>query len=291
MTTRFEPPRHAVVEAVSRALAEDLTPLGDLTSMLISPDVKAVAAFVPRCDGILAGQACATEAFRQVDESARITWYKVDGEEVAAGETIAEVGGPLASILTAERTALNFLCHLSGIATATRRFVDAAESGGGARIWDTRKTTPGLRALEKAAVRCGGALNHRGNLSDWILLKDNHIAMLGIAEAVRLARSRWPGRTVHIECDTTEQLAEALEAGVDAVLLDNMSPQQVGDCVQMVDDHSKQPGVRRPIVEVSGGMTLETVASYAATGADHISVGAITISAPTLDIGLDVSIG
>lgn len=291
MTSRLEPPRHAVVEAVTRAIAEDLTPLGDLTSALISPDVKAVAAFVARSDGILAGQACAAEAFRQVDDSARITWYMADGEEIAAGETIAEVGGPLASILTAERTALNFLCHLSGVATLTRRYVDAAASGGAAKVWDTRKTTPGLRAIEKAAVRCGGGSNHRGNLSDWVLLKDNHIAMLGIAEAVRLSRSRWPGRTVHVECDTEAQLEEALEAGADAVLLDNMSPRQVSACVHSIDEHAKRVGARRPLVEVSGGMTLETIASYAATGVDLISVGAITISAPTLDIGLDISIG
>jgi nicotinate-nucleotide pyrophosphorylase (carboxylating) len=189
----------------------------------------------------------------------------------------------LASILTAERTALNFLNHLSGVATLTRRFVDAASSAGRARIWDTRKTTPGLRSLEKAAVRAGGGVNHRGNLSDWVLLKDNHIALFGIADAVKRARERWPARTVHVECERLDQVQEAVTAGVDAVLLDNMSPDEVRACVTVL-----RAGDPRCLIEVSGGIDLDTVAAYAAAGADLISVGAITSSAPTLDIGLDV---
>jgi nicotinate-nucleotide pyrophosphorylase (carboxylating) len=278
------PPRAAVVEAVTRALAEDLTPLGDLTSALLPDDLVAEAAFVVRDDGVLAGTACAAETFAQVDPSIGLAWHADDGDAVAAGTTVAVARGRLAPILTAERTALNFLGHLSGIATHTRAFVDAAAVGGGrARIWDTRKTTPGLRSLEKAAVRAGGGANHRGNLSDWILLKDNHIALYGIADAVARARTTWPARTVHVECDRLDQVVEALEAGADALLLDNMAPAEVSTCVALAAD-----GPRRPLLEASGGITLETVAAYAATGVDCISIGGLTNAAPVLDIGLDI---
>jgi nicotinate-nucleotide pyrophosphorylase (carboxylating) len=278
------PPRAAVVEAVARALAEDLTPLGDLTSTLLPDDLVAEAAFVVRVDGVLAGTACAAETFAQVDPSIGLAWHADDGDAVAAGTTVAVARGRLAPILTAERTALNFLGHLSGIATRTRAFVDAAAVGGGhARIWDTRKTTPGLRSLEKAAVRAGGGANHRGNLSDWILLKDNHIALYGIADAVARARTTWPARTVHVECDRLDQVVEALEAGADALLLDNMAPAEVSTCVALAAD-----GPRRPLLEASGGITLETVAAYAATGVDCISIGGLTNAAPVLDIGLDI---
>jgi nicotinate-nucleotide pyrophosphorylase (carboxylating) len=164
------------------------------------------------------------------------------------------------------------------VATLTRRYVRAAR--GQARIRDTRKTTPGLRALEKAAVRAGGGTNHRGDLSDGILVKDNHLAGLSIADAVRRARLRWPGRAVEVECDTPEQVAEAVAAGAELVLLDNMSPEMVRRCVELV--------AGRALVEVSGGVTLDTVAAFADAGADLISVGALTHSAPALDIGLDV---
>jgi nicotinate-nucleotide pyrophosphorylase (carboxylating) len=288
MPSALEPPLSAVIPAVTRALAEDLTPLGDLTSALLPPDLTATAAFVARTAGVLAGRACAAETFRQVDGSAVLDWQRADGDRVDAGTTIATVSGPLASILTAERTALNFLGHLSGIATLTGRFVDAAAAAGPARVWDTRKTTPGLRSLEKAAVRAGGGANHRGNLSDWILLKDNHLALMGIAGAVRAARDRWPGRTVHVECDRSDQVWEALEAGADALLLDNMTPDEVRACVVMAEEHTAKVGGRRPLLEVSGGVTLTTIAGYAGTGVDLISVGAITNSAPVLDIGLDI---
>lgn len=191
---------------------------------------------------------------------------------------IGRVQGRLASVLSAERTALNLLCHLSGIATMTRRYVDAA--GGASRIRDTRKTTPGLRSLEKAAVRAGGGVNHRASLSDSILVKDNHLAGVGIQRAVALAHSRWPGVTCEVECDNLEQVEVALAAGADMVLLDNMSPSEVAVAVEVV--------AGRVQVEVSGGVTLETVGAYAAAGADLISVGAITHSAPILDIGLDL---
>lgn len=288
MSAVLEPPRFAVVEAVSRALAEDLTPLGDLTSWLLPDDLVAEAAFVVRTAGVLAGRACAAETFRQVDETVELTWRHGDGDVVGAGTTVATVRGTLQSVLTAERTALNFLGHLSGIATRTRAFVDAA--GPGVQVWDTRKTTPGLRTLEKAAVRAGGGANHRGNLSDWILLKDNHLALMGIDGAVRTARERWPGRTVHVECDRLDQVEAALAAGADALLLDNMAPGLVAECVAATDRHAARPGGRRPLLEVSGGVTLETIGAYAATGIDCISVGGITNSAPVLDIGLDIHV-
>jgi len=283
MPTGAQPPITAVRAAVARALEEDLTPLGDITSGLLPEGLPGEADFVVRTPGVLAGTACATEAFAQVDPTVVMDWAATDGDDVDAKQVVGHVSGPLASILTAERTALNFLGHLSGIATATRTLVEA--TGGNARIWDTRKTTPGLRALEKAAVRAGGGANHRGNLSDWVLLKDNHLTVLGIDEAVRLARERWPARTVHVECETIEQVAQALEAGADALLLDNMTPDEVRAAVALATDRSP-----RPLLEVSGGITRETVRAYAQTGADCISIGAITNSAPVLDIGLDIEV-
>jgi nicotinate-nucleotide pyrophosphorylase (carboxylating) len=279
------PPMTAVREAVARALAEDLTPIGDLTSALLPPEHDAVACFVPRADGVLAGRLCAHEAMRQVEEGLSVTWAADDGDRVRAGDEVGRVSGHLASILTAERTALNFLGHLSGVATLTARFVDAvADAGGDLRVWDTRKTTPGLRTLEKAAVRAGGGANHRGNLSDWVLLKDNHLELLGIGEAVAGARRRWPARTVHVECGDLDQARQAVEAGADVLLLDNMSPAQVAEVVAEV----RAADPVRPLVEVSGTVTLETIRSYAGTGADLVSIGALTHSAPVLDIGLDV---
>jgi nicotinate-nucleotide pyrophosphorylase (carboxylating) len=194
----------------------------------------------------------------------------------------------LASILTGERTALNFLNHLSGVATLTRRFVDAAAAGGPARVWDTRKTTPGLRSLEKAAVRAGGGWNHRGNLSEWVMFKDNHLAVLGIEEAVRAARATWPARTVHVEADSLDKVVAALAAGADAILLDNLGVDGVRDAVAVVDAHVAEHGGARPLLEASGGITLDTIGAYAATGVDVVSSSQITISAPVLDLGLDI---
>ncbi|HEV2068682.1 MAG TPA: carboxylating nicotinate-nucleotide diphosphorylase [Acidimicrobiales bacterium] len=276
------PPVTAVRAAVARALAEDLEPLGDLTAGLLPPGAPARGVLVARSPGVVAGRLAAVEAFRRVDPSVEVTWRHDDGSEVGAGTAVAEVGGPAASVLTAERTALNFLGHLSGIATLTRAFVEAAARGGPARIWDTRKTTPGLRALEKAAVRAGGGANHRGNLSEWVLLKDNHLTGMGIAEAVARARDLWPGRTVEVEADRLYQLREAIAAGADLVLLDNMTPGEVARCV------AERGDARRPLLEVSGGVTLENVAAYAGTGVDLVSVGALTHSAPALDVGLDI---
>ncbi len=265
-------------DVVAAALAEDLEPLGDITAALLPPEVTAEAVIVPRTHGVLAGCAPAREAFFQVDARVGVSWSAADGDTVLAGSPVARVTGALASILTAERTALNFLGHLSGIATLTRRYVDLA--AGGAVIRDTRKTTPGLRSLEKAAVRAGGGVNHRGNLSDGILVKDNHLAGVSIGEAVAGGRRTWPGRSIQVECDTLEQLEQALAARADLVLLDNMAPAEVTKCVEAV--------AGRCLVEVSGGVTLDTVATYAATGADLISIGALTHSAPVLDIGLDL---
>jgi nicotinate-nucleotide pyrophosphorylase (carboxylating) len=280
------PPIIAVREAVARALAEDLTPLGDLTSALLPPALEATARFVPRADGILAGRLCAMEAFRQVDPQLEVAWWADDGDQVTAGVAVADVRGPLAPILTAERTALNFLGHLSGVATLTARFVEAiSDAGGDLRVWDTRKTTPGLRALEKAAVRAGGGSNHRGSLSDWVLLKDNHLELFGITAAVVHARERWPGRTVHVECGDLGQVREATEAGADALLLDNMTPDEVRAVVAEVRERDPQ----RPLLEISGTVSLETIRAYATTGADLVSIGALTHSAPVLDIGLDIA--
>jgi nicotinate-nucleotide pyrophosphorylase (carboxylating) len=279
-----QPPAHAVREAVARALAEDLTPLGDLSAALVPPTVRATATFVARAAGVLAGTACATEAFRQVDRTLEVRWALDDGARIEPGVRIGTVAGSLPPILTAERTALNFLGHLSGVATRVRAFVDRA--GDGIRVWDTRKTTPGLRSLEKAAVRAGGGRNHRGNLSDWVMLKDNHLVGIGITKGVALARDQWPGRTVHVECDRLEQVLEAVGAGADAILLDNMTPEEVRACVDAVREVCGAG--RRPLLEVSGGVTLETVARYAATGADLVSSGSLTSSAPVLDIGLDI---
>ena len=277
----FHPPVAAVREVVARAIAEDTLPLGDLTAALVPPSAAGRGAFVSRAAGVLAGRLGAAEAFNQVDPAVHVEWSFDDGDAVPAGAVIGVVGGPLRSVLTAERTALNLLCHLSGVATLTRRYVDAV-SGTGARIWDTRKTTPGLRSLEKAAVRAGGGRNHRGNLSEFVLVKDNHLAGVSITEAVARARDLWPGRTVEVECDRREQVVEAVAAGAGLVMLDNMKPDEVRECVALV--------AGRVPVEVSGGVTLETVAAYAGAGADLISTSAITQSAPALDIGLDIDI-
>jgi nicotinate-nucleotide pyrophosphorylase (carboxylating) len=274
----IDPPLPAVRDVVTRALAEDLGVLGDITASLVPEGAVVTAAIVARQQGVLAGRLCAVETFAAVDPTVTVAFRVTDGVEVRPGQAIADLEGRLASVLTAERTALNLLGHLSGVATLTRRFVVAAQ--GRARIRDTRKTTPGLRALEKAAVRAGGGANHRGSLSEGILVKDNHLAGLSIPDAVARARHRWPGHVVEVECDTLDQVKEAVEAGAGAVLVDNMSPAAVADAVAVV--------AGRCPVEVSGGVTLDSVAAFAAAGADLISVGSLTHSAPALDVGLDL---
>lgn len=279
-----EPQIDAVADAVVLALHEDLTPDGDLSAALVPADAVADGVLASRADGVLAGSACATEAFAQLSDAIEVVWLYADGDRIAPGDVVATVRGPLAPILTAERTALNFLCRLSGVATTTARWVEAA---GAARIWDTRKTTPGLRALERAAVRAGGGWNHRTNLSHWVMLKDNHLTGTDIVSAVASSRSLWPARTVHVECETLNQVRESLEAGADALLLDNMTPTSIITCVAEVHAHGERHGTR-PLVEASGGITLDRVADYAATGVDCISTSALTNGAPSLDLGLDL---
>jgi nicotinate-nucleotide pyrophosphorylase (carboxylating) len=219
--------------------------------------------------------------FAAVDPSVACASRKQDGERVGRGDVLATVTGPTRTLLTAERTALNLLCHLSGVATATAQWVDAV-AGSGAAIRDTRKTTPGLRALEKYAVRRGGGENHRMSLSDAALVKDNHvIAAGGVGKAFALVRAAYPDLPVEVECDSVDDVREAVAAGADLVLLDNMTPAEMTEAVAV----TRPSGVR---TEASGGLTLDTAAAVAATGVDYISVGALTHSAKILDIALDL---
>jgi nicotinate-nucleotide pyrophosphorylase (carboxylating) len=270
-------------EAVRRALAEDLGRAGDLTTDAIVPANRlAEARLVARAAGRIAGVEPALAAFRLLDPSVEAGVALADGSDAAAGATIATVRGPARAILAAERTALNFLGHLSGIATATRDLV-AAVAGHRARIVCTRKTTPGLRALEKHAVRAGGGANHRFGLDDAVLIKDNHVALAGgVVPAVERARAA-SGHLVKIEVevDTLDQLDEALAAGADAVLLDNMPLDVLRQAVERARG--------RAVTEASGGITAGTAAAVAATGVDLISVGWLTHSAPALNVALEVA--
>lgn len=285
MSRYLEPPRADVRDVVARSLAEDLTPLGDLSASLLPEGATATASFVTRHDGTIAGSPCVREVLSVVDSDLELDWNVADGDQVPARTIIGTVSGSLESILIAERPALNFLMYLSGIATNTRKYVNAAT--GSANVWDTRKTTPGLRALEKAAVRAGGARNHRGNLSDWIMLKDNHLMGMSIADGVALARDRWPARTVHVEVDRIDQVPEAVEAGADAILLDNMSPETLEQAVGVV---AALVGTgRRPLLEASGGIAIDTIGRVSETGVDMISTSKLSFGAPTLDIGLDIA--
>jgi nicotinate-nucleotide pyrophosphorylase (carboxylating) len=283
--TDFDAPAQVVRALVASALAEDIGPLGDLTASLVPAHAAASVDVMVRAEGVVAGTACASEVFAQLDLGVRVEWLVDDGDAVGPGTKLGQVTGGLRAVLTGERSALNFLCHLSGVATMTRRFVQAA--GPTARIWDTRKTIPGLRAVEKAAVRAGGGVNHRGSLSEFILVKDNHLAGLGITDAVTKARALWPGRTVEVECDRAAQVQEAIAAGATMVLLDNMSPEEVRACVSL----ARTTAPAGFLVEVSGGITLENVRTYADAGADLISTSVITQSAPALDIGFDLRAG
>jgi nicotinate-nucleotide pyrophosphorylase (carboxylating) len=266
---------------VRHALEEDLGRAGDLTSDLTVPaDTRAQARLVARKAGTVAGLIAAECAFRLVDPALEFRHVAADGDQVAQGATLATIEGAARSVLTAERVALNFAGHLSGIATATRALVDAVE-GTRARIVCTRKTTPGLRVLEKYAVRCGGGLNHRFGLDDAILIKDNHIvAAGGIAPALARVRAGVAHMVrIELEVDTLEQLEEALALGVDTILLDNMSPDTLRRAVDMARG--------RAVLEASGNVSPASVRAIAGTGVDFISSGAITHSAPSLDIALD----
>ncbi len=274
-------PRIMIEPAVRAALLEDLGRAGDITAEAVIPDdTRAAVAFVAREPGTIAGLGCAAIAFDLLDPSLALDILIPDGGAVAPGDVIARIEGKARAILSAERTALNFLGQLSGVATATAG-IAAAIAHTGARITCTRKTIPGLRALQKYAVRCGGGANHRFGLDDAVLIKDNHIAIAGgVGLAVRRARAA-VGHLVKIECevDRLDQLAEALEAGADAVLLDNMDPATLRRAVAMAKG--------RAITEASGRITPESAPAIAETGVDLISAGWLTHSARVLDIGLD----
>lgn len=277
-------PSHLIARAVAAALEEDLGQAGDITSQAtIAPEATAVARINSRAEGIVCGIGCAEQAFSLIGPGLKFESFVDDGAILAPGTAILQVSGNARLILAAERTALNFLTHLSGIATLTRRFADEV-AGTSARICCTRKTTPGLRALEKYAVRCGGGHNHRFGLDDAILIKDNHIAVAGGVRAAIEAARAFAGHlvAVEVEVDTLGQLAEALDAGATAVLLDNMDNETLAQGVALAAGRAK--------LEASGNVTLERVRSIANTGVDYISSSRITMGALPLDLGLDVEI-
>ncbi|MGL3806007.1 carboxylating nicotinate-nucleotide diphosphorylase [Paeniglutamicibacter sp. R2-26] len=276
-------PSRAINQIVSAALAED-NPRGDLTgNVLIPADARATAAVIAREPGTCAGLDTFTAAMKLTDPALELAPALADGDDFAAGDTLITVSGPARSLLAGERVGLNLLQRLSGIATATRAYV-AAAAGTGARIVDTRKTTPGLRILERYAVRCGGGHNHRDNLSDAVMAKDNHLALLGtgaaLTAALRNARAQL-GHTVHfeVEIDSLDQLDAVLAAGVDTIMLDNFSLADLAEGVRRINGAA--------LVEASGNVKLDTVAAIAATGVDVISSGALTHSVRALDLGLD----
>ena len=275
-------PRLLVEPIVRAALLEDLGRAGDITTDAIVPvDARLSGVIAARQDGVISGVDAAIIAFALIDPAVMVIVERGDGARVSPGDVVIRLDGPARAILTAERVALNLLCRMSGVATATAGLVEAARPHGKARIVCTRKTTPGLRSLEKHAVRAGGGSNHRYGLDDAVLIKDNHVAVAGgIVPAIERARA-YSGHLVkiEIEVDTLDQLAEALSVRADAVLLDNMSPDQLREAVRMIDG--------RAIAEASGRINRETVGAIAASGVDLISSGWITHSAPIIDLGLD----
>jgi nicotinate-nucleotide pyrophosphorylase (carboxylating) len=283
--------RAVVRRVIETALAEDLGAGPDVTTLATIPgDATGRADVVARSAGVVAGLTVAEAVFTEVDPTIEVEAKAVDGERIAPGQVLMTVQGPRQAILTAERTALNLLTHLSGIASLTALWADAVASGaaragragsGRARVRDTRKTLPGLRALEKYAVRCGGGVNHRMSLGDAALIKDNHVAAAGsVTAAFEAVRAVAPDLPIEVECDTLDQVAEALAAGAGLILLDNFSVSQLRAAVELVGG--------RAFLEASGGLRLEQASAVAATGVDYLSVGALTHSAPALDIGLDL---
>lgn len=271
-----------VRDLIRRALAEDLDGGVDVTTVATVPEgQRSILDLVARQPGVIGGVPIATAVFDEVcGDTCTITLTRADGDAVAAGDVVISVVGPTHGLLQAERPALNLLGHLSGIATATHAWVEAI-AGTGARVRDTRKTTPGLRRLEKYAVRCGGGVNHRMSLSDAALVKDNHVvAAGGVAEAFAAVRERFPGVPVEVEVDSMEQLREVLDAGADLVLLDNFTPDQMREAVRITDGRAR--------LEASGGLSLAVARAAAETGVDYLAVGALTHSAPVLDIGADL---
>ena len=266
---------------ITLALEEDAA-FGDVTSQSIfSADHRSKARIVAREDMVICGLEIAKEVFRRVDPALNVDLKVSDGERVSDGSTILVAEGPTISLLIAERTALNFLQRLSGIASISRRFADAAQATGtGVRIVDTRKTTPGWRALEKYAVRCGGCFNHRASLSEHVLIKENHITAAGsLSKAVKMARDLAPHTAkIEVETETLDDVKEALQAGAEVIMLDNMSPAQIQQAVSLIN--------KAAIIEISGGVRLSTMADYALPGVDVISVGALTHSAPAADFSM-----
>jgi len=274
----------AVYDAIVAALAEDLPPDGtgiDVTSEATLPDVLSSGTFGAREDGVVAGLAVAALVFHYVlGDEVKVTERLADGTRVRAGDVVLRVSGPVKGLLIAERTALNFACHLSGVATATAAWVDAL-AGTRARVLDTRKTLPGYRDLQKYAVRCGGGVNHRFSLSDMALVKDNHVvAAGGVLPAFEAVRTAYPDLPVEVEVTDLDQLRELLDAGCERVLLDNMSDAMMAEAVEL--------NAGRATLEASGGLTLERARAVAETGVDFISVGALTHSVQVFDLGLDL---
>ena len=276
----FEPldPGH-YREIVRRALAEDLG-WGDVTTeATVGREQKGRGVIVAKCTCVLAGMEIAAEAFRQLDPGVALTVHRQDGTLLTSGDEVAEIVGTATALLTAERTALNFMQRLSGIATLTRTFVEAA--AGRITILDTRKTTPLLRALEKYAVRAGGGVNHRGGLDDGILIKDNHIRLAGgVVNAVSRMRKKTREMPTEVEAQSLQQVDDALAAGADIILLDNLSTEEITAAVEKCRGRVK--------TEISGGVTLSRIPELAATGADYVSIGALTHSAPAADLSFEI---
>lgn len=271
----------SVLDLVDRAIAEDLDGGVDVTSVAtVAPEARGTLDLVARAAGVIAGAPVAAAALVRASQGrVTCTWIE-DGTRVSPGDVIVSAFGPTCDLLLGERTALNLLCHLSGIATATSRWVDALGEST-TRVRDTRKTTPGMRRLEKYAVRCGGGVNHRMSLSDAALVKDNHVvAAGGVAAAFARVRDAFPGIAVEVEVDSLDQLDEVLDAGADLVLLDNFSPDQMREAVRRTAGRAQ--------LEASGGLALSDAAAVGATGVDFVAVGALTHSAPVLDIGADL---
>ena len=271
----------AYVDLVRRAVAEDIGS-GDVTTRVLVPaTARASAQLVAKSDCVVAGVPVAAAVFAEVDRTIRLTVRCAEGQRCRPGDVIAELTGPAGSLLTAERTALNFLQHVSGIATLTRRFVDAA--GGRLTILDTRKTIPTMRALEKYGVRCGGGTNHRMGLFDAILIKDNHIRLAGgIGAAVARARASGVSMPIEVEAQSLAEVDEAIAAGADVIMLDNLSDAEMRDAVTRVAGRAK--------IEISGGVTIERIPALVTIGADVVSVGALTHSAPAADISMEMQI-
>jgi nicotinate-nucleotide pyrophosphorylase (carboxylating) len=277
MNQAFTPPQQTVQANVSAALAEDVGD-GDITAALISADSQASARVITREDGVLCGQAWVNEVFAQLDPAVQVQWQARDGQDIAAGDSLFTLQGPARSLLTGERSALNFLQLLSGIATTCQRYAQLVE-GTGVKLLDTRKTLPGLRMAQKYAVACGGCYNHRIGLFDAFLIKENHIqACGGIAAAVNTARTQAPGKPVEVEVETMDELRQALEAACDRVMLDNFSLPQMREAVALT--------AGRLELEASGNVNESTLRPIAETGVDFISIGALTKDCKSLDLSM-----